>query len=146
MGDFDFIPEVIMKLGATIRFKTLAVQPGKPTLFATLNRKRIFGLPGNPVSSYNIFVLLVAPLVRQMMGGKSSNLPAKLPLGIDYQRNKSGRMSWIPVKVSGTGALYPVEYHGSAHIYALIHADAIAGIPAGVYELKAGDYLDVRFI
>lgn len=146
MGDFDFIPGVIERTGATIRFKTISIQPGKPTIFATLNKKRIFGLPGNPVSSHNIFLLLVLPLIRKMMGNEYRPVPARLPLSEDYKRKKADRTSWIPVRVSEDGKIYPLEYHGSAHVHSLAGAGAIAGIPAGTTELKAGDYLDVRFI
>jgi len=146
MGDFDFIPGVMQDMGATIHFQTIAIQPGKPTVFATLNKKCIFGLPGNPVSSYNIFLLLVQPLIRAMMGGIHQPLPARLPLGIKYARKKSDRMSWIPVTVSHEGMLYPIEYHGSAHIRSMAAADAVAGIPAGIKQLNIGDYVDVRFI
>jgi molybdopterin molybdotransferase len=146
MGHFDFIPGIIERLGATIRFKTLAVQPGKPTVFATFNKKRVFGLPGNPVSCFTIFILLVRPLILSMMGAAEKISPHALPLGESYTRKKSDRMSWIPVTVSSEGKLHPIEYHGSAHIRSLAGADAVAGIPAGVKELKTGDLLDVRFI
>jgi molybdopterin molybdotransferase len=146
MGDFDFIPGVLQQLGVTIHFRTVAIQPGKPTVFGTLNKKRVFGLPGNPVSSYNIFILLVQPLIRAMLGGTFRAVPSKLPLGIGYSRKKSERMSWIPVKVSDEGTIIPLEYHGSAHVCSLTAADAIACIPAGVNELNTGDWLDVRFI
>jgi molybdopterin molybdotransferase len=146
MGDFDFIPAVMKELGATIHFRAIAIQPGKPTVFATLNKKRIFGLPGNPVSSYNIFLLLVLPLIRAMMGNTYKPVPARLPMGVSYARKKSERMSWIPVTISGESAVYPIEYHGSAHIRSMTGADAIACIPAGVMELNPGDLVDVRLI
>lgn len=146
MGDFDFIPEVLKELGATIHFQTIAIQPGKPTVFATLNKKSIFGLPGNPVSSYNIFLLLVLPLIRAMVGGTYRPVPSRLPMGTDYSRKKSDRMSWIPVVIPDGISVYPVEYHGSAHIRSMSGADAIACIPAGIKELKTGDYVDVRLI
>jgi molybdopterin molybdotransferase len=55
-------------------------------------------------------------------------------------------MSWIPVTISNDGKIHPIEYHGSAHVHSLTGADAIAGIPAGIKELKEGDLLNVRFI
>lgn len=146
MGDFDFIPRVIGDLGATLHFQTISVQPGKPTVFATLNNKRIFGLPGNPVSAYNMFLLLVHPLIRAMTGGTYRPVPSRLPLGVPYSRKKSDRMSWIPMSISEEGAVFPLEYHGSAHVHSLAGADAIAAIAAGIYELNAGDLLDVRLI
>jgi molybdopterin molybdotransferase len=52
-------------------------------------------------------------------------------------------MQWLPVKIKA-GKVYPLEYHGSAHIFALADADAIAAIPLGITELNEGDLIDVR--
>lgn len=51
MGKHDYVVDVIKSLGATIHFHKVAIQPGKPLLFATFpNGTALFGLPGNPVS------------------------------------------------------------------------------------------------
>ena len=50
VGDFDFIPEVLNKLGAQIIISALNIQPGKPVLYATIDNTHILGLSGNPVS------------------------------------------------------------------------------------------------
>jgi len=52
MGDFDFIPSTIQKLGGTIIFHKAKIRPGKPVLFAKFpNGTFYFGLPGNPISA-----------------------------------------------------------------------------------------------
>lgn len=145
MGDFDFIPGAFTELGIKSRFESVAVQPGRPTVFGTLNGKYVFGLPGNPVSSFNIFELLVKPLIYKLMGFDYQPLNIKLPLGKDYLRKKSARMSFIPVMISD-GEVFPIEYHGSAHIHALVFADGLISLPIGVTELKKGEIVDVRQI
>jgi molybdopterin molybdotransferase len=60
MGDFDFVPAVMAKAGVNILFSRVAVQPGKPTTFGTKGEKVVFGLPGNPVSSFIQFEMLVS--------------------------------------------------------------------------------------
>ena len=52
-GKYDFIPEVIKTFKLSNYFKSVAIRPGKPILFAKIknNQKAIFGLPGNPMSS-----------------------------------------------------------------------------------------------
>jgi molybdopterin molybdotransferase len=91
MGDFDFVPSVLQKAGFEFHFKSLAVQPGRPTLFGTArNNKFCFGLPGNPVSSFNQFELLVKPLFYKMMGCNYEAVVVKLPLATDYSRKKIG--------------------------------------------------------
>jgi molybdopterin molybdotransferase len=145
MGQYDFIPEVFEELGVEVLFKTIAIQPGKPTLFGKLGNKRIFGLPGNPVSAFNTFELLVRPYLRMSMGGESGWKVLQLPMGKTYSRKKSERDSFIPVKIED-GRVFPKDYHGSAHIQALIDADGFIMIPIGSTELKEGDTVDVRQI
>ncbi len=145
MGDFDFIPKIFDQLEVDIKFKTIAIQPGKPTVFGVKKNKFIFGLPGNPVSSFNIFELLVKPLVFKMMGNNYNPPQIKLPLGTTYNRTKSARRSFLPVKIED-GKVFPINYHGSAHIFALTEATGLISIPVGVSELKEGEVVDVRQI
>ncbi|MBU2650788.1 MAG: molybdopterin molybdotransferase MoeA [Bacteroidetes bacterium] len=144
MGDFDFIPKVFRKLGIRIIFETVAMQPGKPTVFGHLGDKRIFGLPGNPVSSYNTFNIFVKPMIRRMMGMKENDKRLILPMGVTYQRKRSDRMSWIPVSINREGFVIPLEYHGSGHIHSLSSADGMIAIPIGETILKEGARVHVR--
>jgi len=116
MGDFDFVPKIFEKAGIDILFRTIALQPGKPTIFGIKGNKRIFGLPGNPVSSFTIFEILVKPLLLKMMGVANPVRNLHLPIGTNYHRKRSDRMQWIPVEIR-EGKAYPLEYHGSAHIF-----------------------------
>jgi len=145
MGQFDFIPAVFEKLGVEVLFKTLAVQPGKPTLFGKIRKKRIFGLPGNPVSAFNTFDLLVKPYLRLSMGGEKGWNMVKLNMGSDYTRKKSDRDSFIPVRIE-EGKVFPKDYHGSAHIQSLTTADGFIMVPYGTTKIKEGASVDVRQI
>lgn len=147
MGDFDFVPDIMIKCGVDIKFRSLAVKPGKPTIFGTRNSNTfIFGLPGNPVSSYTQFEILVKPLIGKLMGSGELPLKIKLPMGIEYNRRKSFRKSYIPVTISKDGKVYPVEYHGSAHIHSYIDADGITSIDIGKEKIEKGELVDVRQI
>jgi molybdopterin molybdotransferase len=143
MGTFDFVPEILEKAGVGILFRKISVQPGKPTVFGLKDNKRIFGLPGNPVSSFAIFEILVKPMLWKMMGRENSMADLRLPIGVNYQRKRSDRMQWLPVQIDD-GKVFPLEYHGSAHIFSLAEAHALAAIPIGTTELNEGDIIDVR--
>ena len=146
MGDFDLVPAILKDLNFELLFESIAVQPGKPTVFGKRDNKYCFGLPGNPVSSFVQFELLTKPLLYLLMGQNYKPLKLKLPLGKDFKRKKAARMSWIPAVFNDDGTIAPVEYHGSAHINGLGTAQAIMAIPIGVTELKKGDLIDVRQI
>lgn len=143
MGDFDYVPKILEELGIKLHFESLAVQPGRPTVFGTKDGKYLFGLPGNPVSSFVQFELLVKPLIFALMGAGFKPLEIKLPMGQTYIRRQTKRKSFVPVFIKG-GKVYPVEYHGSAHIHSYIFADGIVAVPLGETKLEEGALVDVR--
>ena len=69
-GKFDFVPNVIKKFSLSNYFKSVAIRPGKPVLFAKFkgNKKHIFGLPGNPMSSAACFRFFVYPYIAKFIG------------------------------------------------------------------------------
>lgn len=146
MGDFDYVPKVLLELGVEIKFKSIAVQPGRPTVFGIRNKQFIFGLPGNPVSSFVQFELLVKPLVYKLTGIEFDSKKIILPMGKVYIRKRSTRLSWLPAKINDEGKVFPLEYHGSAHINALTGADGLIAVPIGQTILKKGELVDVRQI
>ena len=146
MGDFDFIPSVLEQAGVKILFSRVNVQPGKPTTFGVHPECLVFGLPGNPVSSFIQFELLIRPLIYKMMGKNWKPLTADLPMHESYKRRSSDRMGLIPVIITAERTVLPVEYHGSAHINSMSGADGIISIPQGKHELNKGEIVSVRQI
>lgn len=145
MGDYDYVPAVLESMNMQIRFRSMAVQPGKPTLFAESGGKFVFGLPGNPVSSYVQFELLVKPLLYKIMGAAYKPRVVKLPMATGYSRKKSDRKSFIPVKYE-SGKIEPIDYHGSAHIHAFEKAWGIIALNIGEDNVKPGEIREVRQI
>jgi molybdopterin molybdotransferase len=145
MGDYDYVPAVMKKLGIKILFDSIAIQPGKPTKFGVKDGKLVFGLPGNPVSSYLQFEILVKPAIQKMMGAaKSDEFIARLPMATTYSRKRAERLGLIPVAIDENKKVFPVEFHGSAHIFALAKAVGYIMIEMGRSEIKEGEFVDVR--
>jgi molybdopterin molybdotransferase len=146
MGDFDLVPGILEELGVRILFDSIAVQPGKPTTFGVKGHKLVFGLPGNPVSAFLQFELLIRPAIHRLMGCHTEGVSLRLPMAHGYKRKKTERLGLIPVRVSTRNGVEAVDYHGSAHIFALAGANAVAIIPQGVAEIKLGEVVDVRLL
>lgn len=146
MGDFDFVPGVLEKAGVRLLFTRVAVQPGKPTTFGLHENAAVFGLPGNPVSSFMMFEVFVRPFIAAMMNYNWRPSMREYPLKDDFSRKYTERMALIPVRLTEDGFVQPVEYHGSAHITALSVADGIITIPVGVNNLAKGTLLTFRSI
>jgi len=142
-GDFDYVPGCLESLGATILMHGVAVKPGKPTLFARRGSSWIFGLPGNPVSTFVIFELLVKPFLYGCMGIDWEPPCFHGTLGEVVRRKDAGRVEYLPVRMQG-GSILPIAFHGSAHLNALGDADGIIRIERGVHELARGTEIDVR--
>ena len=134
MGDFDLVPKMLRENNIKLIFEKVAIKPGKPTVFGVSDEVFCFGLPGNPVSTFVVFEILVKPFL------------CRMPLERTISRRRTERMSWVPVAFTDNGGVTPVEYHGSAHINALCGADGLIAVPAGVTEIKEGTCVDVRQI
>jgi molybdopterin molybdotransferase len=146
MGDFDHVPAMMKKAGLEVLFEKIAIQPGRPTVLARKENKLCFGLPGNPVSSFVLFELLVKPVLFAMMGHDFHPLHLRLPLGKSFKRKRADRLNVIPVQITPENKVIPVDYHGSAHIHAMVFTNGFIFIPLGVTEIKEGTPVDVRQI
>jgi molybdopterin molybdotransferase len=146
MGDFDFVPGVLKRAGVELLFEQIKVQPGKPTIFGIHSKALIFGLPGNPVSSFIQFETLVRPLIYKMMGYNWKSPERELPMACRYERKSAVRMGWIPVQITENKKITPVDYHGSAHITALPISDGIISIEEGIKVIEQGEMVTVREI
>ena len=144
MGEFDFVPAVLQSIGIHVDYKQVAIQPGKPTLFGTGLNKFVFGLPGNPVSSYFILELLVKPFIYKCMGHDWNPPVFRLRAAQRMTRKKSDRLAWMPVSIDQEGLVHQIEYHGSAHIFSLRDADGIIPVPIGKSVIEEGEFVDVR--
>ena len=146
MGDLDLVPDVLRRLGVDILFTRIAVQPGKPTTFGVCPEALVFALPGNTVSSFVQFELLVRPAILRMMGYELNPVILRLPIGKSFRRSRADRKGWLPVKITVDGFAIPVEYHGSAHLASLSGADGLISVPAGKYVIEKGEIVDFRRI
>jgi len=142
MGDFDFVGEALGGEGLKFHFDSVAVKPGRPITFASSPTAAAFGLPGNPVSVYVTFHLFVLRAARLMGGGGPGVKQFEVPLGRGLQRRKGRRTEYFPCKLMPDGTAEAVEYHGSAHLLALLESDGFFVVPSGVTSLAEGDRVD----
>ncbi len=61
----------------------------------------------------------------------------------EYKRKKAERTSLVPVKIVDN-KVTPVEYHGSAHLFALNNADGFIIVPQNVTLIPQNTYVTVR--
>lgn len=142
----DMSVEVIAGLGPPgILAHGLNVRPGKPTIVAVCHGKPVFGLPGNPVSAMVIFDLLVAPTIRQLLGGAVAapkQIQARLARNL---ASTSGREDYVQVRLAEReGEVWATPVLGKSNlIYTLVHADGVVQVPLAANGLHAGELVTV---
>ena len=70
VGEYDLVRPVLIKKGLKIKFNKVAMRPGKPLIFGTIDKLPMFGLPGNPVSASVTAILFLKPAINLMLGQK----------------------------------------------------------------------------
>lgn len=146
MGDFDLVPSILKENQVDLKFEKIAIKPGKPTVFGTKGDKFFFGLPGNPVSTFVLFEVLVRPFLHGLMGGKDPHLRVKAKIKETMKRKSNERLEYVPVHLGNDGFIERIDYHGSAHIHAYIKANAIMAFPVGIFEIPGGSEIEVIII
>jgi molybdopterin molybdotransferase len=68
----------------------------------------------------------------------------RLPTAERLARKNNDRLGWIPVGINMEGKVVSIDYHGSAHIFALKDAQGIASLPVGTLVIEKGELVDVR--
>ena len=144
MGDFDLVPDVLKVCGFECLFDSVAMQPGRPTVFGRCDSVFCFGLPGNPVSTYVVFEILVKPFLYRLMGHAQAVPTVTATLDKPVKRRKATRMSTLPVVFTGPKTVCPVDYHGSAHIGAMTKAQGLITVPEGTLGIPKGSDVHVR--
>ena len=87
VGERDLVKPALATLGGELALWKVRMKPGKPVALATIDGKPVVSLPGNPVSSYAVFAMLVSPLVRRMQGRETLFPPvSRLPLRTEAPR------------------------------------------------------------
>ncbi|MEX0717656.1 MAG: molybdopterin molybdotransferase MoeA [Planctomycetaceae bacterium] len=106
----------------------------------------VFGLPGNPVSSFVCCELFVRTALRRLMGIEPAEpQPVSAALG-QVHVARGDRPTYHPARLAAeeTGwVVHPVRWHGSSDLRATLDANALAIIPAGDREWNAGERIDV---
>jgi len=142
VGEKDLVKPAIEQAGGELDLWRVRMKPGKPVALAHAQGKPIVCLPGNPVSAFAVFALLVSPLVRHMQG-REQWLPA-----VQYGRLNDDapfndiRDEFIRVKAehasNGGTNLNVFSRQGSGVVSSLPWSHGLARIPAGS-QIKAGD-------
>lgn len=138
VGDRDHVRAALKSAGVELELWKVAMKPGKPFSFGVNGRVPVFGLPGNPVSTFVAFELFVRPALLAMQGATITQRPrAPVSLARGY-RKQAGRAHYIRAKVVRNGdhlIAHPHPKQGSAILSSLVGCNALVELPADATEI-----------
>ena len=136
VGEEDHVKPAVQAEGQ-LDLWLVAMKPGKPVAFGRVNDPAggagaaFIGLPGNPVSSFVTFIMLVRPFVLRAMG-VADCLPREIPLtaGFDWPR-PDRRREFLRARIGADGrvALFPNQ--GPGVLTSTVWADGLVSTPPG---------------
>jgi molybdenum cofactor synthesis domain-containing protein len=141
VGERDLILDVIGRRGEIV-FHGIAVKPGKPTVFGTVDGKAVFGMPGYPTSCLSNAYLLLVPALRRMAHLPPHHLrTVSVPVA---QRivSTTGRHQFYTVRIV-EGLAHPA-FKASGDITSMSQADGYIEIPAQTDIVEKGEVVDVK--
>ncbi len=148
MGRFDFVRSILLDLGVQDRFWRVAQKPGKPLFFGTTaGDTLVFGLPGNPVSSFVGFMEYVWPTLEKFQGLRPVSkvkgiLSAPFPRDEERHRFLFGRAALE----NGVLQVAPTTRLGSHMLTSALGACCILEAPPGEGALGVGEEVTVRLL
>ena len=147
VGEADFVKQTLDRLGQ-VDFWKIAMKPGKPLAFGTVNNAVFFGLPGNPVSVMATFYQIVQPSLRYLTG-ENATLPLRLKVrAADKLKKRPGRQDFQrgTLKMDETGELrvYTTGNQGSHILSSMSQANCFVILSAQSGMVEAGDWVEVE--
>ena len=142
VGEEDHIKPAVQALGE-LNLWQIAIKPGKPFAYGKVGAAHFIGLPGNPVSSFVTFLLLVRPFILKLQGA-TELAPESIALPAHFDWPKADkRREFLRVRLNAAGGLDLFGNQSSGVLTSAVWGDGLVDLPAG-HVIARGD--TVRFL
>jgi len=147
VGDYDFVKDIIPRLGAQIVYKGVGIKPGRHILVAQRGHKFILALPGFAYSSTVTAILYVLPLIAKMLGKRAAYKTVAAKLQEDFKK-RSRFTEFTACNVVVEDGEYFVNFEGkkvgsSAILVNMLDNSALMVAGEDDKFLEAGTYVNV---
>jgi len=142
VGEEDHVKPAVEAEGSLDMWK-IAMKPGKPLAYGRVHGAAFIGLPGNPVSSFVTFLLMVRPFILATQGAiEVAPQAVLLTAGFDWTK-PDRRREFLRARMTAAGTVELFSNQGAAALNSTTWANGLVDIPAG-QAVAAGD--KVRFL
>ena len=128
VGEEDHIKPAVQQLGSLDLWQ-IAIKPGKPFAHGRIGQAHFVGLPGNPVSSFVTFLLLVRPMLIKLQGAADAGLRG-VPTRADFDWSRPDkRQEFLRVRRNAAGGLDLFPNQSSGGLTSLVWGDGLVNVP-----------------
>ncbi|NMG44004.1 molybdopterin molybdenumtransferase MoeA [Aromatoleum toluvorans] len=129
VGEEDHVKPAVQAEGSLDLWK-IAMKPGKPLAYGQVGAAAFIGLPGNPVSSFVTFLLMVRPFILATQGATAVT-PKALMLQADFDWPRPDRRrEFLRARINDAGAVELYGNQGAAALSSIVWAEGLADVPA----------------
>ena len=142
VGEADYVKPAVEAEGKLLMWR-IAMKPGRPLAFGSIEKSFFIGLPGNPVSSFVTFLIFVRPFLLKTQG-MTQSAPHSVMARADFDwPEPDARREFLRVKWNSQGGLDLYHTQDSAVLTSTSWADGLVDNPAG-HAIRKGEI--VRYL
>lgn len=149
VGDYDFVKDVMGDIGNAMHFWQVAMRPGKPLAYGSIDGVPLFGLPGNPVSVMVSFEQFVRPYLLKMQGHNRIFRPTLTAHSAQDIKKSIGFKNFIRALVYEKGDAYIASVtgeQGSGILKSMVAANGFIVLSEKDTFIRKGDEVTVQLI
>lgn len=149
VGDYDFVKEVLIEKGVSVKFWKVAIKPGKPILFGVKGNTLVFGLPGNPISTLVTFREFVLPAMCKMQGRVDNPVREQYAVLERDIAITPGRRHYIMGNICYRDGSYftkPVGIQSSGALNSMLQSNCLIVVPEDTPQVKSGEQVLVQLL
>ena len=128
VGEMDFVKSAFEQLGGDLQFWKVSIKPGRPFVFGRCRNKFLFGLPGNPVSAWVTFLLLVRPALLRWQGARNVGLRTQRGVLEEPLSNNGDRRHFMRVAIDASGNVVSAGAQASHMLSSLGEANGMVDV------------------
>jgi molybdopterin molybdotransferase len=152
MGERDLFKRVLSKMGFRLDFWRVRIRPGTPFSFGAIPAKGpgrplyVFGLPGNPASSFVTFQVFARPFLLALAGHRRIHRPVVVVETTSLLESPAHLTHFFRVRLEGSP--WPTRAHlsglqGSGLVLGQGRAHGLGVVPEGVTHVNPGERINV---
>jgi molybdopterin molybdotransferase len=149
VGRYDLVQDSLSANGFELDFWKIAMRPGKPVFFGTLDKMPVLGLPGNPVSSIVGAYLFLLSAIDKFLGANAETVRTIAAVLDGAISENGGRQAYLRAKahqnVDGCMVASPISDQDSAALNSLSNADGFICRPPNAKAAVSGDRVPLLF-